>query len=88
MTSCAQSFASLAWLNVYVLWCRYYKHWLHTSQQIQVKSADGSSTSATIQGVDPSDATLVAIDDATGQELHLWPSDSTFDMMAGMIRPK
>lgn len=57
----------------------------HRDEEIRVLSADASSESGVIKGVDSAGWLLVST--ARG-ELQLTPDGNTFDIMSGLIAPK
>ncbi|CAH2095373.1 unnamed protein product [Euphydryas editha] len=64
----------------------YYQYWMHSGEEIKVKSSeDGSPVQGTISGLDSSGWLLV---DTPGGRVRVAPDGNTFDIMSGLIAPK
>ncbi|XP_045454587.1 biotin--protein ligase [Melitaea cinxia] len=64
----------------------YYQYWMHSGEEIKVKSSeDGSPIEGTISGLDSSGWLLVK---TPSGEIKVSPDGNTFDIMSGLIAPK
>ncbi len=65
---------------------RYYAHWLHTNQQVNVLRDDNTTTSVIIKGINEHGFLLGV--DKDGNQLELIPDGNTFNFLEGLISKK
>ncbi|KAJ2994863.1 biotin holocarboxylase synthetase [Globomyces sp. JEL0801] len=67
---------------------RYYQHWLHTNQIVQVRDEVDTLKSYTIRGIDESGFLKVKSTDGLNTILSLQPDGNSFDMLKNLIYVK
>ena len=65
----------------------YYKAWLHTNQAVRVTDKEGREEDVIVAGIDKF-GFLRVYGSGSGEEFTVFDDGNSFDMMAGLIRPK
>ena len=65
----------------------YYKAWLHTNQAVRVTDKEGREEDVVVVGIDKF-GFLRVYGSGSGEEFTVFDDGNSFDMMAGLIRPK
>ena len=65
----------------------YYKAWLHTNQAVRVTDKEGKEEDVFVAGIDKH-GFLRVCGRGTGEKFTVFDDGNSFDMMAGLIRPK